>query len=578
MRRFRIVEGFMRVLAAAALGAAATAHAAAPMQQYLVLERTDMVQTGAGGIAAVAAQQGGGGTLTLTGVSGTVTHALLYWNGLDLEWPALGFTGGDADYDQPGIRFDGQDVLGTRVAGFGSNDCWPQPEGPDSAALYRADVTALVQARGDGSYVFSGLADKPGHSANGISLIVYFDDGNPGNDRRITHYEGMQSNRSGLVFDAPLTYRGGSVDAIVHVSDGQSDLLDGSVYWYAKPDVGIERSLRYRSPLHDGLLLWGGQSVPTMGHGRGANGQGLWDIRRFALTPLYGALGHYSNRISYAGGDDCITWHVVQVVEQADIGAPALSPHPFDFGDVVVGTHSAPQRFTLANPMPGDIDIGAVVGNALFAVVADTCSNTVLAAGGSCTVDVVFRPGAVSLPIVSELRIEFTDTALSATGPAFRTELRGAGVPDGAFSRVEPQPRACRFPDTRVGETSAPIALRFANTGTLPIDIAEASLFQHPAQTWFTIQREDCAGRTLPPGSSCSADVALRPPRTGLANDALRLTYSADDAAAQIVAITLTGPGVAAAGARAAGGSVTRGQDGVFSDSFEGSVLAVCAQ
>ena len=70
--------------------------------------------------------------------------------------PGLGFTGGDADYDQPDIRFDGTDILGTRVAGLGGNDCWGS--GAPSAGTYRADVTAQVQSRGNGDYAFSGLS------------------------------------------------------------------------------------------------------------------------------------------------------------------------------------------------------------------------------------------------------------------------------------------------------------------------------------------------------------------------------------------------------------------------------------
>ncbi|MEO8011553.1 MAG: hypothetical protein ABI650_07925, partial [Dokdonella sp.] len=89
-----------------------------PMQRYIELENTDYAVAGVGGIGAPHAEQGGAGTVTLAGVSGAVTLALIYWNGLDLAWPAEGFTGGDSDYDQPDIRFDGRDIAGTRIARF----------------------------------------------------------------------------------------------------------------------------------------------------------------------------------------------------------------------------------------------------------------------------------------------------------------------------------------------------------------------------------------------------------------------------------------------------------------------------
>lgn len=168
---------------------------------FLALDRTDSAIAAAGGIGAPSALGGGAGTLALTGVSGTVTHALLYWNGIDVELPGLGLTGGDGDSDQPDIESDGVPVGGARVAAFGNNHCWPPSPALSSAALHRADVTALVAARGNGDYASSGLADKPGHSANGLSPIVYSDDGDPSDDVRITHSEGMQSDTGAMAFE-----------------------------------------------------------------------------------------------------------------------------------------------------------------------------------------------------------------------------------------------------------------------------------------------------------------------------------------------------------------------------------------
>lgn len=77
--------------------------------------------------------------------------------------------------------------------------------------------------------------------------------------------------------------------------------------------------------------------------------------------------------------------------------------------------------------------------------------------------------------------------------------------------------------------------------------------------------------------SGCFGRIPLRPPRTGLANDAFRITYTSDDASAQIVAITLTGPGVAAGTRLAAHANGVAGSGGaVFADGFEGLALATC--
>ena len=100
-------------LALAALTATATA-ANAPMTVLLRLPRTGLVNGGSGGIGIAATKGGGNGTLALVGVSGTVTHARLYWEGIDI-WAAYPYTGGDAKHDVASIMIDGAPVTGTRL-------------------------------------------------------------------------------------------------------------------------------------------------------------------------------------------------------------------------------------------------------------------------------------------------------------------------------------------------------------------------------------------------------------------------------------------------------------------------------
>jgi len=188
-------------------------------------ERTDHVSVGIGGIGAAASAGGGVGTITLAGLSGTVTRAWLYWEGIDIEVPPE-YTGGNYDYDEPDIVFDGQPLTGVRATGGGFNNCWgddeDNPRPPEqvlSAALYRADVTAQVIAKGNGDYALAGLADGAGHSANGASLIVFYNDADTGNDRRVVLYESMVSNfDSGPELIVPIDYTGGNAIVELHVA------------------------------------------------------------------------------------------------------------------------------------------------------------------------------------------------------------------------------------------------------------------------------------------------------------------------------------------------------------------------
>src|SRR5262245_4107691 len=199
------------------LACLAAAAQAPPLTRRPVISHVDWTSAGVGGVG------GGAGIISLGNVEGTVRQALLYWNGIDQPQ-----NGGDGVYDNENITFAGQPIVGTPIGDSGSN-CWPLPEAATgSSRSFRADVTALVT--GNGRYPLSGLSAKPGHSANGASLIVFFDDGHPENDRDVVVFEGNDSN----VADFPgeddgwhavlngILYSGGTVDAQFHVADGQT--------------------------------------------------------------------------------------------------------------------------------------------------------------------------------------------------------------------------------------------------------------------------------------------------------------------------------------------------------------------
>ena len=167
---------------------------------------TDVAYAGVGGL-----RDGGAGSIELTGVSGTVTEALLYWHGpTDTEDLAA----------NAGVSFAGQAITGTNI-GLSDDNCWPF----SNSHAYRADVTALVG--GSGTYVLDGFT-KPDLLTNGAQLVVFYDDGNDANDRDVVLFDG---NDSDIVndFDMPgwnvalpgITYSAGAASLDLVVSDGQ---------------------------------------------------------------------------------------------------------------------------------------------------------------------------------------------------------------------------------------------------------------------------------------------------------------------------------------------------------------------
>lgn len=246
--------------------------------------RTDYVSTGVAGIGS------GPGNLVISGVQGGARKAFLYWHGIDNS-------GAGAVYDNETITFAGQSVTGTSLGDTETN-CW----GAGSSRAFFADVSALVP--GNGSYTISGLNGKTGHSGNGASLVVLFDDNNPDNDRDLVFFEGNDSNfvefgfpgeTNGWAASLPgIQYNGGSVYAQLHVGDGQF-FNDGSISFTSADTVTIE----------DSTLLWDGLSVPNAGYSRGGT-DGLWDIHTFDITAAMGTPG--VKNISFSGmipTEDC---------------------------------------------------------------------------------------------------------------------------------------------------------------------------------------------------------------------------------------------------------------------------------
>jgi hypothetical protein len=277
------------ILAIAALGALVLplifgpAAEAGPVVKYQTVFNTDVVYAGYGGM------RGGDGTgqLVVAGVSGTVTKALLYWHGpTNLTDPAA----------NAAVTFNGHAITGTNI-GVASANCWEF----DNSQAYRADVTSFVHSNGTYS-----LADfvKPNVDMNGVSLIVFFDDGNAANNRDVVLFNGNDSNvaSSGdpAGWDVNLTginYTSGSATLDLHVGDGQT-FDDGAI-------TVNGTDLAPNGP------IFSGDSTP---HGTiPPNQEGsLWDIKSFDVTSLLSP-GPNTLHLTTTDYSDCLSLVVAAV-------------------------------------------------------------------------------------------------------------------------------------------------------------------------------------------------------------------------------------------------------------------------
>jgi hypothetical protein len=228
----------------------------------------------------------GTGTITVSGIAGPVARALLYWNGP---------TNSSDPSANANVTFNGSPVTGTNT-GFSGDNCW----GFQNSQSYQADVTALLNAPdANGTYSLSNFNKPPDVEINGVSLVVFYNDTDPSNDRNVTLWSGNDSNVASAFdpegWDQTITgvqYPGsGSARLDFIVSDGQT-ADDGALVVNGTTVVPT-------GP------IFSGDSTP---HGGFDAAGDLWDVKSFDITGL-GILSPGSNDLHLTSGlaNDCLS-------------------------------------------------------------------------------------------------------------------------------------------------------------------------------------------------------------------------------------------------------------------------------
>lgn len=255
----------------------------------LSVSATDVAEFGDGGM------RGGSGTgsITVTGVSAPVFHAFLYWNG-------------PTNSSDPGVNADvtfaGSPVTGTNIGISGDNN-W----GFQNSQSYRADVTSLVT--GNGTY---GLANfvKVDADINGVALMVFYDNGNSGDDRNVVLWNGNDSNclAGGVpenwdetINDVP--YNGGTASLDFIVGDGQS-FSDGAVSINGLPFIAAGQN-------------FDGDSVPPN------LVNGLWDVKSFTGLESFLTNGSTTDlHLTSPAAGDCLS--LVVAAANVPVSGPVI--------------------------------------------------------------------------------------------------------------------------------------------------------------------------------------------------------------------------------------------------------------
>lgn len=471
---------------------------------------TDFIAASVGGLRNTT-----GAGINVSGLSGTVNKAYLYWHGpMNSTNPLANAT----------IRVNNQTVTGVNI-GFSDDNCW----GYNNSQAYRADVTSLVQAERNGTYSLSQYVKQGTNiNANGASLLIFYNDGNPANNRDVVIFDGNDSNADNF-YDAPgwnvslsgISYTAGRGYIQLHVSDGQiyedaALVLDG------------------RELEHSGQVFQG-TTVRAANNGPGGNGR-LWDVATFEVTDLLAAgsntlaLTHgYLGRPDRPKGD-CVSL-IVAAIDLPAGAAPPANDIPVVTGTPLITVNSSAPIIVQANATDADgdplsctiaIDGVVVSANTIPAGSPTTGALTVTNAFGLGQHAVVFtaHDGVTSDTFTTVVSVvDNTPPVIAVENFVMPSDLgRTTAAVDyrSRLSITDDFPGATWIADRMPG-SAFPI-------GTSTVNVTAVDASANRAQRTFTITVTD----SLPPAVNCPPDL-LRPTDPGASNAIVRWTCSAMD-------------------------------------------------
>jgi sugar lactone lactonase YvrE len=226
------------------------------------------------------------------------------------------------------------------------------------------------------------------------------------------------------------------------------------------------------------------------------------------------------------------------------VGTPVavVTPNPIAFTPQTVGVASTALPVIVSNATGTGVltisSIGFTGTNATDFSQTNNCGTlpAAVAAGASCTINVVFNPTSVT-PAARTANLVVTDTAANSpqTVPITGTAIQAA---------ITINPTSLTFASQSAGTASAPQPIAVTNSGTAALTFTSITIGGPNAADFTLGSATNCGGTgTLNAGTNCTLSVVYKPAAAGTSTAMITL---ADNVSTGSQTINLTGTATAA--------------------------------
>ncbi len=261
------------------------------------------------------------------------------------------------------------------------------------------------------------------------------------------------------------------------------------------------------------------------------------------------------------GADGTDTLYNIEKLQFSDVTLAitplgTFTPTSLAFASTFIGDTTAAQTVTLTNGGSQPLVLtniafgGTNAADFIRSATPGSCTNattlaaaTATAAGGSCTINVQFRPTAAG---ARSGALEVTDNNNGTAGSVQSVPLSGQGLASQPTAGVTPG--SLTFASTIVGTTATPQTVTLSNTGNVVLNIASIATTGDFARVpgGTTATTGGTCTTTLAAGANCTVRVQFTPTVTGPRGGALTFTDDSGNIAGSTQVVALSGTGAAA--------------------------------